>query len=50
MLAVQPQARLTQKQKQKHKHPQLSIDLLALPRMLHLSRREVEIAMYVRVT
>ncbi len=47
MLAVQPQARLTQMQKQKH--PQLSIDLLALPRMLHLSRREVDIVMYVRV-
>ncbi len=30
-------ARLTQK------HPQLSIDLLALPRMLHLSRREADI-------
>ncbi|QNP60119.1 LysR family transcriptional regulator [Paenacidovorax monticola] len=26
-----------------HKHPQLSIDLLALPRMLHLSRREADI-------
>ena len=25
------------------KHPQLSIDLLALPRMLHLSRREADI-------
>ena len=30
-------ARLTQR------HPQLSIDLLALPRMLHLSRREADI-------
>ena len=38
MLILAPQlARLTQK------HPQLSIDLLALPRMLHLSRREADI-------
>lgn len=37
-LILAPQlARLTQK------HPQLSIDLLALPRMLHLSRREADI-------
>lgn len=37
-LILAPQlARLTQK------HPQLSIDLLALPRMLHLGRREADI-------
>ena len=37
-LVLAPQlARLTQQ------HPQLSIDLLALPRMLHLSRREADL-------
>ena len=37
LILAQHLARLTQK------HPHLSIDLLALPRMLHLSRREADI-------
>ena len=36
-LLAAPLARLTQK------HPKLSVDLLALPRLMHLSRREADI-------